>query len=135
MKKTETYQDLKKEKEKLEKALLREEDDCARRGIEFQKMIEQTIDLRKKINKLSQQMRLLQEPSIVFDKEWKGDWMKINDFIVKCKNEQLDDSDGYGYYATENGKSNIKIFPSDVIDEKVRTDFSHVIWFSERDYV
>ena len=41
------------------------------------------------------------------------------------------DSDGYGYYATESAKSDVHIMPSDVIENIIRDDFSHVIWFNK----
>lgn len=129
MKKLTTYNDFKKEIEKLSKELAVQEDNCAKKGLSFDEMIEQTRELRIKIYELSQEMRLVQAPTLEFGKEWKGDYYTIEEFIENCKDDTFTDDEGYGYYATETGKSDIKIYPSDVIDNKIRTDFSHVIWF------
>lgn len=131
MKELKTYQDFKRKKEKLEKKLFDEEDKCAKEGLSFDSMLEQTKNLREQIFEMSQQMRLKQDPTIVFDKQWKGNLMTIEEFVEDCKNGSLIDSDGYGYYATEIGKSDILIYPSDVIEDKFRKDFSHVIWFNK----
>ena len=50
-----------------------------------------------------------------------------------CSEEKqlLTDEDGYGYYATETAKSSIMIKPSDVVYDMLRTDFTHVLWFSK----
>lgn len=130
MKKLATYSDYKNEFEKLKRQLSAQEDECAKKSLSYDEMIEQTKEIRYKLSEYSQEMRLLQEPEMVFDKQWKGDYYTLEEFIQICKNEEITDADGYGYYATENGKSNIIIYPSDVLDNKIRHDFSHIVWFN-----
>jgi len=129
MKKLTTYSDYKKEFEKLNKELLLQEDECAKNGLSFDEMFEKTKDIRIQLFKISQEMRLVQEPTMVFDKQWNGEYYTLEEFVRTCEMNGFTDEDGCGYYATENGKSNIPIYPSDVLDDKVRNDFSHVIWF------
>lgn len=129
MEREKKYQDYKKENEKLQEKLKIEEDECAKKQIPFDEMVEQTKEIRLKILKNQQEMRLLQEPTMVFDKKWKGEYYTLEEFIRTCELGGFNDEDGYGYYATELGKSDILIYPSDVLDDKVRKDFSHVIWF------
>lgn len=126
-----TYQDYKNEYEKLLKKVKEQEDECAKKGISFEDMIAQTTDNRIQLSKISQEMRLLQDPVMQFGKQWKGEYYTLEEFVRTCEMDGFTDDDGFGYYATEKGKSDILIYPSDVIDGKVRTDFSHVIWFSQ----
>jgi len=132
MKKLTTYKDYKKEQEKLTNQLHSKEDECAQKGLSFDEMIKETSDIRIQLYQISQEMRLLQEPTMTFDKQWKGEYYTLEEFIRTCELNGFTDEDGYGYYATEKGKSDIPIYPSDVLDEKVRTDFTHVIWFDSQ---
>ena len=43
----------------------------------------------------------------------------------------ITDDDGYGKYASEKAVSNIEIYPSDILANKVRTDFSHIAWYNK----
>ena len=126
-----TYEKLKSEYDQASKRLSDREEEFAKNGVEFDEMIEKTKSLRLKINEISREMRLLQSPTLEFGKEWKGDLMTLEEFIEECNNGILIDYDGFGYYATETGKSDIKIYPSDISMNKYRKDFSHVIWFNK----
>ena len=39
--------------------------------------------------------------------------------------------DGFGYYATEDAKSDIYIYPSDIQEKIYRSDFTHIIWLNK----
>lgn len=125
-----TYEKLKSEYEQLAKRLSDREEEYAKSGVEFEEMVEKTKTIRLKMNDISREMRLIQDPEIEFGKEWKGDLMTLEEFIDNCNNGLLIDYDGFGYYATETGKSDIMIYPSDIAMDKYRKDFSHVIWFN-----
>lgn len=129
---TSEFEKLKAEYEKLSKRLTDRENECAKSGVEFDDMVEKTKNIRLKMLDISRDMRLIQEPEIEFGKEWKGETLTMEDFIAGCKDETYIDLDGFGYYASEFGKSDIMIYPSDIMLGKYRKDFSHVIWF-ERD--
>lgn len=61
-----------------------------------------------------------------------GDLMTLNEFVEACKiGPVFVDSDGCGYYATATQESNISICPSDIIANKYRKDFTHVIWYNK----
>lgn len=126
-----TYKELQQEFDRLLKKVQDKEDDCAKKGMPFEDMIQQTSNERNNLIDISQQMRLIQEPVLEFGKTWKGDIIPFDNFKQMCQNKTIVDSDGYGYYATETAKSNIEIYPSDIIENKYRTDFSHVIWFNK----
>ena len=75
--------------------------------------------------------RLRQDPIVEYGKEWKGDTYTLEEFKKMAKSKILTDEDGYGYYATESAKSDVEIYPSDVLENLIREDFSHVIWFNK----
>ena len=59
-----------------------------------------------------------------------GDKMTLKTFIGCCKSGGFINYDGYGHYATKNKVSNIEIYPTDIKYDRVRTDFTHVIWYN-----
>lgn len=123
------YDKLKSEIDKLNKEIDEQEEKCAREGKSFDSMLSETTDLRLKVVKKDQELRLIKDPSIQFGKEWNGDYLTIEQFIHGCKNNHYTDEMGYGRYATDNGVSDIQVYPSDILDDKYRKDFSHVVWF------
>jgi len=124
------YEELKKEFERVEKQIKEEENRLAEKGVSFEEMISQTREKRVKLFSLSKEMRLLQEPTIQMKKKWKGELIELSKFSSLAKDGELTDEEGYGVYATPNAVSDIKIYPSDVLAEKIRTDFTHVMWFT-----
>ena len=124
------YNELQKEYDKLVKRINQKSDECAEKGMPFNEMLEETKDDRNRLFEISQEMRLIQEPVLEFGKQWKGDTFTLEQFKRMCEDGSLTDNDGYGFYATEKGKSDINILPSDITENKYRKDFSHVIWFN-----
>lgn len=122
------YEIYKKELESITKEISNEETECAKKGLSYEDMIEKTRDLRYKVYRLDKEMRLIQDPALQYNKEWKGELMPIEEFMTLCGTE-LTDNDGYGLYATETSVSDVRIYPSDVLEEKYRDDFTHVMWF------
>lgn len=94
---------------------------------EYEKLITPYWD---KINNIELEIRLLQKSKLDNLSEY-GSHITIKDFIEMCQNGYLMDYDGHGYYATDSLESNILIYPSDVTNNKIRKDFSHVIWFNK----
>lgn len=125
------YKEYIKENEKLSKQLAEKENECAKNGMSWDDMFKETLDIRIKITENDRQARLIQSPTMTFGKKWAGDLMSIERFIEDSKKETITDNDGYGKYATETGVSDIYIYPSDILEDKYRTDFSHVIWFNK----
>jgi len=61
-----------------------------------------------------------------------GDLMTLNEFIENCKSGLLIDWDGTGYYSDEDGYyMSFAAKPSDVIEGKIKTVFTNVIWFNK----
>lgn len=126
-----TLKDIEREIEALQKNINDNEDECAKNGMTFEEMIEKTKELRKKMFFLSKEKRLLQDPEIKTGRKWKGKFFTIEAFVEMSKNGELIDDDGYGYYATNGGVSDVMILPSDIIVDKYRKDFNMVLWLNK----
>ena len=115
----EKYEELKREAKKIEKKIMDAEDALAKEGVSFEEMVEKTREDRIELFKLSKEMRLIQDPGFQPKKKWKGKFMTMENFIKMCNEEHITDEDGY----------DIKIFPSDIMAEMYRKDFTEIIWF------
>ena len=123
-----TIQELLKEEERLEARYNEIEDQCLKDGLPFSEFEKKVKDIAEDLYFIDKYKRLKQDPVVEYGKEWKGDTYTIEEFKSMARSKMLMDSDGYGYYATESAKSDVHIMPSDVIENIIRDDFSHVIW-------
>ena len=127
-----TYDSLKKEYEKIEKRIKTEEESCAEKGISFDDMIEQTKNDRIELFTLSKKMRQIQDPSLQSGKKWKGKFYTLDKFIELSNNKELTDEDGVGRYASGNIVSDVYIYPSDILMDIYRNDFTDVLWLNKQ---
>lgn len=104
--------------------------DCAKDNMPYDEMMAKTTSIQNKIYFLDKEIRQIREPEITYGKKWNGVTILLEDFIKAVQDKELTDNDGYGEYATPTSKSDIKIYPSDILENIYRTDFSHIIWFS-----
>lgn len=126
-----TYEELLDLQDTLEKEYEEIKKDCLKERLEFDKFCEKSKPTKEKLYFISKYIRLKQPPIIVYDKQWNGDFYSLEEFIEKCKNQEINDNNGYGNYATHNSKSDVKILPSDILENIYRKDFTHVIWFKK----
>lgn len=125
------YKELIKENEKLSEQLAQKEDECAKEGLSWDEMFEKTKDLRIKITLNDRNARLIQDPVMQFGKNWNGEFIPIEKFVKMCEDGLFTDNDGIGRYATETGVSDVYIYPSDILDNLYRKDFSRVLWLNK----
>ncbi len=59
-----------------------------------------------------------------------GVLMTMEEFAIDCSREALIDTDGYGYYATKDKKSDVIVVPSDIENDLLKVEYSHVLWFT-----
>lgn len=57
--------------------------------------------------------------------------MTIKEFKSHCRYGGIMDSDGIGYYATDNEVSNIEASPRAFVNGIIRSDFTHVCWYNK----
>ena len=128
-----TYAQWKQEYNQLEVENAELEEQCAKDGLDWMVMLAKTKVVKEKMAKADKMMRLLQEPSLVFNKKWNGVKMELGKFVELSIGKEMFDRDGEGYYATETAKTDIIIRPSDIIENIYRKDFPYVIWFPNKE--
>jgi hypothetical protein len=129
--KDKTDAELLREEERLEEKLNTISDECIKEGLNYEEFCKRAYDVKEGLYFISKELRLRKTPTVEFGKHWQGDTFTMEEFIDAVKSGLFVDSDGYGYYATDNGKSDITIYPSDIIENMYRKDFTHVIWFNK----
>ena len=125
-----TYSELIKIEKKLQKQYNEIQADALKEGLSYDDFCDKAHDVKQDLYFIDKYKRKTQVPSLVYDKEWQGDTYTLDEFKTKCYSEELTDLDGYGYYGTYNSKSDVKIVPSDILEEIYREDFTHIIWFT-----
>ena len=80
--------------------------------------------------RLESELRSLKEPKNFEPIERDDNIYTLEQFIGICKCGGFINYDGFGVYAYKDKKSDIEIYPSDVISGNVRTDFTHVVWYN-----
>lgn len=124
-----TYTAIKEKNEKLQTEYLTQQNELAKQGVKWEEMADKLRPIKEEIWLNEKRMRLAKAPALSFGKKWKGKTYTLEEFFKMSKSGKITDNDGYGFYATELGKSDIEIYPSDVLTDMVRTDFPNVIWF------
>ena len=125
-----TYKELVKEEDELKEEFNLMLDSCAKEGLSFLEFCDRAKDIKEKLYFVSKYKRLKQTPTVEYGKEWRGDIFTLEKFIEIVNDGGFVDSDGYGYYATEDAKSDVYIYPSDIKEKLYRSDFTHIIWFN-----
>lgn len=126
-----TYKELVKEEDELAEEFDLMLDNCAKEGLSYFEFCRRAKDVKEKLYFVSKYRRLKQNPTIEYGKEWLGDTFTLENFIELVNDGLFIDSDGYGYYATEDAKSDVYIYPSDIKEGLYRSDFTHIIWFNK----
>ena len=127
-----TYAQWKQEYGRLEIENTEKEDLCAKEGDDWLVMLQKTSEIKRKMAHADKMMRKLQEPSLTYNKKWKGRKMELNDFLSAAVAKEIVDTDGEGYYATETAKTDIIVRPSDFVENIYRTDFPYVLWIPKQ---
>ena len=127
-----TYAQWKQEYNTLEIQNAEMEDACAKVGDDWIVMLHKTSEVKQKMAHADKMMRKLQEPSLTYNKKWKGKKMELEDFVAASVSKEIVDMDGEGYYATETAKTDIFVRPSDITENIYRTDFPYVLWIPKQ---
>ena len=122
---------LNREEERLRDKYKTIEEDCLKKGLSFEDFQKAAHEEAEGLYLISKYKRLLQDPIVEYGKEWKGDLLTMEAFKKMVNANMLTDYDGFGYYATETSKSDVQVYPSDVLENLIRDDFSHVMWFNK----
>lgn len=126
-----SLKELNKELTRLNEKYQEIQDDCIKEGLSYSDFCDKAYDVKERLYFIEKHIRLKQEPSVDFRKNVDGDRYTIEQFQNMVKNKVLTDDDGFGYYATETGVSDIEIIPSDVLEDIYRKDFPYIIWHNK----
>jgi len=85
---------------------------------------------QSKIEEYDLEIRLMRDYELS-DHSTHGDLFTMEEFREDVQCGGFIDSDGSGNYATEDKQSDIGIYPSDFKGNRVRSDFTHVMWFNK----
>lgn len=105
--------------------------ESAKKGLPYEEMEELTREITNEMYFKSKKIRLYKEPELTYGKQWNGKIFELEKFKDMAMSGEITDNDGYGEYATLTAKSDISIYPSDILENIYRTDFTHVIWFNK----
>ena len=95
----------------------------------FPIFVEKLKPYTNKIKICSQNYRMVQTPNFNEKIPAFGTIMSLEDF--KNFVNLMSDYDGYGEYVNEDDTlTGINIYPSDVVDGKIRNDFNKIAWFN-----
>ena len=59
-----------------------------------------------------------------------GDLMTLDEFIGECKNGNLIDYDGFGYYSDGVKESKDPVYPSEVLTGEIQYKWAYVNWYN-----
>lgn len=97
----------------------------------FEEYEERRLPYHKKIDKLDREKRTIMTPTFDRDIPEYGDLMTLKNFVSCVRSGGFTDYDGWGYYVRGNKVSNVKVIPSDLHHNAIRTDFDMVVWFNK----
>ena len=126
-----TYDELFEKKSALAAEYVEEQTKCAKDGLSWEAACNKLRPVATEMYLIGKEMRLKKEPTMTFGKKWKGKLISIEEFSEMSRSGKINDTNNVGYYATETGQSDIEIYPSDVIDDKIRKDFYYVILYKK----
>ena len=99
--------------------------------LSFSEFSEKMKPYINKIKTSSQNYRMVQSPDSNSKIPNFGTVMSLEEFKRYSENLKLSDYDGYGEYVNDDGTlTGINIYPSDVVDGKIRNDFNKIAWFN-----
>lgn len=126
-----SYEELKRMEDRLTEEYQQIFGESAKQGLPWKEFCEKAHDVKEQLYYVSMYKRLKQDPVLTYNKDiGHGDKYEIEKFKALCEGGMFIDEDGFGEYATETAVSDIEIYPSDVTENLVRDDFTHVIWFN-----
>lgn len=107
--------------------------ECLKEGLTFTDFKKKATSIKEEIYFIDKYRRLKMEPTLQFEKKWRGKKLSLKDFSKKAHNGTVTDFDGTGYYATAEGVSDIEVIPSDILENLYRTDFPYVQWIRKEE--
>ena len=108
-------------------------DESAKKGEPWDVFVKNATQIALKMNAIRQEISLMKEPVLRYKKDDEITFKRytLEEFTEMCRSGELTDNDGVGEYASEKAISDIEIYPSDILENKVRKDFTHIAWYAK----
>ena len=127
MKENTEYTKLKERYRMLCEAYNEKEKECAKSGLAWDDFVNETRAIKTSIFETEKEMRKIQPVGYEVANEWKGKFIPIEEFINDANAGVITDDTAVYYYSDGKTKTDIRIYPSDVLAGIMRDDLSHVM--------
>ena len=127
MKKDTEYSKLQEKYNMLCEAYLEKEKECAKSGLSWDDFVNETRSIKTSIFETEKEIRKIQPVGYEVAKKWKGKIITLEEFIKDAKAGVITDETATYYYSDGNTKTDIRVYPSDVLADIMRDDLTHVM--------
>lgn len=127
MKENTEYTKLKEKYRMLCEAYEDKEKECAKSGLAWDDFVNETRAIKTSIFETEKEIRKIQPVGYEVANEWKGKLITLEEFINDAKGGLITDDTAVYYYSDGKTKTDIRVYPSDVLADIMRDDLSHVM--------
>lgn len=103
------------------------ERECSKSGLSWDDFVNETRSLKTSIFELEKEIRKVQPIGYEVAEKWNGKIIPLEDFVKDAKDGVITDTTAIYYYSDGNTKTDVRLYPSDVLSDMVRDDLTHVI--------
>ena len=103
------------------------EKECSKSGLSWDDFVNETRPLKTSIFELEKEIRKVQPVGYEVAEKWKGKIITLEEFIKDAKEGTINDTTAIYYYSDGNTKTDVRVYPSDVLAEMLRDDLTHVM--------
>ena len=127
MKQNSEYNKLQDKYRMLCEAYSEKEKECAKSGLSWDDFVNETRAIKTSIFETEKEMRKIQPVGYEVANNWKGKFITLEEFINDSKSGVIDDDTATYYYSDGQTKTDVRIYPSDVLADLIRDDLTHVM--------
>lgn len=103
------------------------EKECSKSGLSWEDFVNETRALKTSIFELEKEIRKEQPIGYEVAKDWNGKIITLDEFINESKDGAINDATAVYYYSDGKTKTDVRVYPSDILAEIFRDDLSHVM--------
>jgi len=103
------------------------ESECSKSGLSWDDFVNETRSLKTSIFELEKEIRKIQPIGYEVAEKWNGKIIPLEDFVKDAKDGVITDTTAIYYYSDGNTKTDVRLYPSDVLADMVRDDLTHVM--------
>lgn len=100
---------------------------CLKSGLSWDDFVKETRPLKSSIFELEKEIRKIQPIGYEVAEKWNGNIITIEEFVKAAKEGEINDNTAVYYYSDGKTKTDVRIYPSDVLSDMQRDDLTHVM--------